>query len=175
MDDDKILELFDTEPEKALELIYDKYFEYLAKEVYFILREENDSQDVIQDLFLNLWKNHSHLKNINYSLKAYLKKAVVNRSINKIKQRRYFEDVESESVMKRYQEEIDFVEASELENKMEIMINSLPPKCRTIFVLSRYEDLKYKEIATKLDISVKTVENQISKALKLLREKIKFE
>ena len=173
MEDKNILKLFDSEPERALELIYDKYFDYLSREVYFILKDEQDTEDVIQELFLALWKNHSHLKGINYSLKSYLKKSVINKSINKIKKRRYFEDITSELVLLRYREDVEETDHLELENQMKKLIDALPPKCRTVFVLSRYEELKYKEIAKKLDISIKTVENQISKALKILREKIK--
>ena len=173
LDDKNILELFDSEPEKALELIYDKYIDYLSREVYFVLKNEQDTEDVIQELFLALWNNHRHLKGIKFSLKSYLKKSAINRSINKIKQRRYFEDITSEQILQQYQEESEESDHMEVENQMKNLIDTLPPKCRTIFVLSRCEDLKYKEIAKKLDISVKTVENQIGKALKILREKIK--
>jgi RNA polymerase sigma-70 factor (ECF subfamily) len=60
----------------------------------------------------------------------------------------------------------------ELENKFREALNELPEQCRTVFQLSRFEDMKYKEIADKLDISVKTVENHMGKALKLLRTKL---
>ena len=67
----------------------------------------------------------------------------------------------------------DQVLQTELEENVTAAINSLPPKCRAVFQLSRYEGLSYKEIAAKMEISVKTVENQMGKALRVLREKLK--
>ena len=173
MEDNEILELFNREPAKALELIYDKYVDYLSREIYFILRDEKETEDVIQDLFLNLWNNQKYLKNINTSLKYYLKKAAINRAINKFKKQKHFESVRIEEGFNKRVELSDQLELEELNLEIKKAIDLLPNKCRIIFVLSRYEEMRYKDISKKLDISVKTVENQISKALKILREKIK--
>ena len=175
MEDKEILILFNNEPAKALGFIFDKYIDYLSKEVFFILRNEEETEDVIQDLFLELWNNQKYLKNINTSLKYYLKKAAINRAINKIKKQKRFESVEIEEMFNKGVKLSDQLEMDELNLEIKNAIDLLPNKCRTVFILSRYDDMSYKEISRKLDISVKTVENQISKALKILREKIKNE
>lgn len=172
LDDKKILDLFAKEPEKALGMIYDKYIDFLAKELYFFIKNKEEAEDIIQDLFLELWKKKKHIANINMSLKYYLKKAAFNRAINKVKKQKYFEDLEADDVSKKLYEEDTGLELKELDERIKSEIDRLPAKCRTIFMLSRYENMSYKEIAEQLDVSVKTVENQISKALKILRKKI---
>ena len=174
MKDELILSLFETEPQKALGLLFDKYFDYLSREVNFILRNEGETEDVVQDLFMELWKKQQHLKNVNISLKYYLKRAAVNRALNKIKKRRFHEEVDEQLEAVRSVKQPNLSEIDDLEKKIKYGIDSLPPRCHIIFVLSRYENKSYKEIAQDLDISIKTVENQISKALKILREKLVY-
>lgn len=174
MKDEFILSLFETDPQNALSLMFDKYFDFLSREVYFVLRNETETEDVIQDLFMELWKKHKHLNNVNISLKYYLKRAAINRSLNQIKKRKYFDEVNEHLDTDRYVKQPNLVEINDLEKKIKIGIESLPPKCHIIFVLSRYENKSYREISEDLDISIKTVENQISKALKILREKLEY-
>lgn len=172
MEDDKILHIFRENPANAIGILYDKYFEYLSKEVFFILKDEQDTRDVIQDLFLSLWKNKDLLNHINLSLKQYLKKAAYNKSINKIKSRVPFSDWDNDDGPLEVEEQHNKIVAEELELSIIQAIDELPIKCRTVFILSRFEDKTYKEIAVELNISQKTVENQIGKALKILRNKI---
>ncbi len=172
MEDKDILILFEKEPDKALGLIYDKYVDYLYKEVYFLLRDEKETEDVVQELFLELWKKHKHLKNIKISLKYYLKRAATNRALNSIKKQKYFVDIDSDDILQKEHKQHASMEFAELQDKIKFEINNLPDKCRVIFSLSRYEEMSYKEISKELDISLKTVENQISKALRILRKKI---
>jgi RNA polymerase sigma-70 factor, ECF subfamily len=172
LEDDKILQIFHENPGAALGILYDKYFEYLSKEVFFILKDEQDTKDVIQDLFLSLWKNKDLLNHINLSLKQYLKKAAYNKSINKIKTRVQFADWDDDESPLEVEEQHNKIVAEELESSIIRAIDELPIKCRTVFILSRFEEKTYKEIAIELNISQKTVENQIGKALKILRNKI---
>ena len=172
MEDERILILFREDPKKALSLLYDKYFDYLSKEILYILKNEEDTRDVIQDLFLTLWNNKDHLNNINTSLKLYLRKAAYNKSLNKIKTKvKFFEVEDEESIYENENQHSDMV-VKELNERITKAIDQLPFKCRTVFLLSRYDEKSYKEIAESLEISIKTVENQISKALKILRKKI---
>lgn len=172
LEDDKILILFRTDPEKALGILYDKYFEYLSKEVFFILKDDEDTQDVIQDLFLSLWRNKEYLQNINTSLKLYLRKAAYNKSINKLKAKVHFHEIDNEIFSFENSDQHSEMIIAEIQQKITNAIDGLPVKCRTVFILSRYQDMTYKEIANELEISVKTVENQIGKALKILRNKL---
>lgn len=174
LEDERILILFREDPKLALSLLYDKYFDYLSKEIYFILKDEDDTQDVIQDLFLTLWKNKEHLNNINSSLKLYLRKAAYNKSLNKIKTKVQFFEVEDDDFVYDNCDQHSDMVVEELNLRIKKAIDDLPLKCRTVFILSRYDEKSYKEIAENLEISIKTVENQISKALKILRKKIEI-
>lgn len=105
-------------------------------------------------------------------MKAYLKRAAVNRTLNFIRDNKItFEGEEELPILKgKITGASAKMEADELQEMINRAIDGLPERCRMIFLLSRFEDMSYNEIAQKLDISVKTVENQISKALKILRE-----
>jgi len=175
LEDNKILSLFDEDPKQALGILFDKYYGYLSNQVFFILKDEYETEDVLQDLFMELWKKKSLLKNIKSSLKFYLKRAATNRALNKIKGKKPFEELNVEEGVKKRIQQPNLSEIGELELRIENGINSLPPKCKDIFNLSREEGLSYKEIAAKLEISTKTVENQIGKALKILRKKVLVE
>jgi len=175
LDDSLILSLFEKNPRKGLEELFDKYYDYLSGQVYFILKDVDESEDTVQELFLELWNKHEHLKNINISLKSYLRRAAANRALNKIKKRKIFTDVDSDLELERSVIQPNISELSELEEIISKSIEELPPRCKEVFILSRENELTYKEISTELDISVKTVENQIGKALKILRKKVMYE
>lgn len=165
------------------EEIYRIYFPRmlrLARE-YVIFRE--DAENIIQDVFLTLWENRDELK-IHVSLTAYLFTLLKNRCINHIRRKVYEENANkqiqenftSELKMKLYSLEA-FNQLLVSDEQIEILIrdaiDSLPDKCREIFILSRIEGKKYKEIADKLNLSLSTVENQMGIALRKLRKKLK--
>lgn len=172
MEDSIILSLFKDNPKKGLSALFDKYYEYLSTQVYFILKDVDESEDVVQELFMELWKKHERLNSINTSLKSYLRRAAVNRALNKIKKRKYFNEVDGVIEMSNSITQPNLAEIDELENVIEKSIEELPPRCRDIFILSRKEEMTYREISEELEISIKTVENQIGKALKILRKKV---
>jgi len=172
LEDSAILSLFADKPKEGLSVLFDKYYEYLSGQVYYILNDVDESEDVIQELFMELWSKREHLVNINSSLKSYLKRAAINRALNKIKKRKNFYNYDEDLEIDRSVQQPNLAELSELEIVIEESIEELPPKCKEIFILSREEDKTYREISQQLDISIKTVENQIGKALKLLRKKI---
>jgi len=170
-----ILSLFEDNPKEALGVLFDKYYDYLSGQLYYILKDVDETEDVIQELFMELWQKHEHLSNINSSLKNYLKRAAYNRALNKIKKRDNFYDYDADLEMERSVGQPNLVEISELQNIISKSIEDLPPRCKEIFVLSRDADKTYREISEELEISVKTVENQIGKALKILRKKVLYE
>lgn len=134
-----------------------------------------ESEEVIQNVFLDIWEKRKSLV-FNSSVKAYLYKAVHNSSLNKLKhskvRRLYAEDfVHHVSPVYNYTEQV--LQKNELEKQIHFAINALPEQCRMVFKLSRFEEMKYSEIASHLNISVKTVENHMGKALKLMREHLK--
>jgi len=126
---------------------------------------------VVQQVFVDLWVKREKLS-VEYSIKSYLFQAVKNRAIDQLRQNKnnvQISDAISEMAQTSFH---DIVEEVELNDRINKSINLLPQKCREIFLMSRFESLKYTEIAEKLNISVKTVEMQIGIALKKLREEL---
>jgi RNA polymerase sigma-70 factor (ECF subfamily) len=126
-------------------------------------------------VFVNIWENRNEF-DFSRQAKSYLFTAVYNRSMNFLRDRKKFIDQASENPVDKTEDtviNIDHLEAAELENEIWKSIQSLPEKCREIFMLNRFQEMKYADIAQQLNISVKTVEAQMSKALKTLREKLK--
>ncbi len=157
--------------EIALQRIFNHYYKYLVVTGYNITGDNEKAKDLVQDVFYELWKKREKLE-IQSSLKSYLRRAVVNRSLNYIKTQKRFDfgdenfDAQTPDQTVSAQKTL---EAQDLKSALNKAIDGLPAKCKAIFMLSRYEKLSHKEIAAKLEISTKTIENQITKALKIVR------
>lgn len=163
--------------------VYSIYFPKLVRFAREFVLSTEDAENIIQDIFIYLWEHQEILSTLS-SLNGFLFILVKNRCIDFIRQKKLIE---------RKRQEYEVVQEKELELKMYALqqfdenalsandieliinnaINSLPEKCREIFILSRMEGLKYKEIAERLNISTKTVENQIITALKKLKVELK--
>ncbi|MDA3952685.1 MAG: RNA polymerase sigma-70 factor [Bacteroidales bacterium] len=156
---------------KQFELVFKEYYERLCHFAITYVKNAEQSEGVVQDTFYNIWKNHKTL-NITTSLKSYLYAAVRNNCLQELRTRSL--DIKYENYYKSHfvNESIspaDELNAKELSNVINKALNSLPERCREIFKMSRYEGLKYHEIADKLSISIKTVEANMGKALKQFR------
>lgn len=163
--------------------IYVTYFSrmfHFAKE--YVLFDE-DAENIVQDIFMFLWEKRDVL-NVELSLSAYLFTLVKNKCLDHLRHKmiteEYSKNIQNDYVdelnMKLYSLEIfnsDFSTENDVERILSEAINKLPPKCRAIFVKSRIEGKKYREIAEELHISVNTVEGQMSIALKKLRVELK--
>jgi len=160
--------------EKAFEILFHKYYRYLCLYSAKIINEDSAAEEIVQDFFVKIWEKREQL-NIETSLKNYLFRSVKNLCINYIQHNktkiRHAKHVLSE-VENNFSDDDNYPEI-DLSVKIEESINSLPEKRKEIFRLSRQEGLKYHEIAQKLNISIKTVETQMSLAIKTLREKLK--
>lgn len=157
--------------ERIFEETFRKYYQSLCNYANSILKEMDEAEEVVQNLFLSVWEKRSELE-ISISLKSYLYRAVHNHCLNRIKHLKVREEYQQYAVNfydASYESVSQTVMKNELETKIEEAIRKLPEQCRLIFRMSRFEELKYHEIAEQLDISPKTVENQIGKALKILR------
>ncbi|MCK5136013.1 MAG: RNA polymerase sigma-70 factor [Bacteroidales bacterium] len=154
----------------SFEQFFREYFTPLMSFAKKILVDEDDAREVVQKVFINLWEKREEI-DLSTSLKSYLFTSVHNRSLNVIRDRKKFSSEEVPELAGEWDVSAQ-IESMELEEKIRETIEALPEKCRQIFELSRFDGLKYSEIAEQLDISVKTVENQMSKALKILREKL---
>lgn len=159
--------------ESALRQIFDRYYPVLLGNVYRIIPDEDACQDLVQEVFVELWRKRSDL-DIHTSLQAYLRRAAVNRALNYLKTQRRTQLQEPEdwaATADTSPADIRRLEKQEtLEAALHRAIDLLPEKCRIVFSLSRFEQMSHRQIAEQLGISVKTIENQITKAMKLLRE-----
>jgi RNA polymerase sigma-70 factor (ECF subfamily) len=156
--------------DQQFKMMYMQFFKPLTVFANKYTRDLEMAEDVVQNVFLSLYDSQNHLK-IHTSLKSYLYRAVYNQTMNVLKS-------ESKKIygMNTYdmvQEEFrDQMEEAEFEHKIQLAIEALPQGCRNVFLLSRYDGLSNKDISVQLNISIRTVETQISKALKILRERI---
>ena len=168
--DDELLALLATKGELAIDLIFRKHYAFLCRSVYRIIPDEQITEDIAQEVFYGLWKKRAQLK-ITTSLKAYLKRAALNKALNYIRDQKidFRNAPPKEELQSKEISIIQEIAADNLQQEIDTAIDSLPERCRLVFVLSRFEELSYQQIADQLEISIKTVENQISKALKLLR------
>lgn len=157
--------------ERIFEVIFRKYYQSLCNYANSMLKEIDEAEEVVQNLFSGIWEKRTELE-ISVSLKSYLYRAVHNHCLNRIKHlkiREEYQQYANSYYESSYESVSQSVIKNELERKIEEAIDKLPEQCRLIFRLSRFEELKYHEIAEQLGISPKTVENQIGKALKILR------
>jgi len=152
---------------KALcRIYYDPLYRFLWRKT----RDEETAKDLVQELFLNVWKNRANLDETQSS-KSYLYRSANNIAINHLKKKAirqaYTLDSPAAGRMAGTDEKHDFQEYAEE------VLHDLPEEQRLVFTLNKFEGLKYHEIAKMLNISVKTVESRMSKALKTLREKLR--
>jgi RNA polymerase sigma-70 factor (ECF subfamily) len=176
MDDnwEHLIQLPAITDEAGFERVFKTYFKSLHAYACTITKEEAAAEEVVQQVFVKLWERSEGLT-ISGSVAAYLYRAVYNESLNYLKHRkvRAVHQQYVEHSMKNVNEQAGKkLSLKELEGRLAQALNDLPEQCRTIFQMSRFEELRYKEIADRLGISVKTVENQMGKALKLLRVKL---
>ena len=161
-----------TGDEKAFNYIFQTYYSDLFSYANKILNDKEEAKEVLQNVYFKLWEKRNKL-DINRSVKCYLFKSIYNECMNKIKHQKIHYKVVSELQTKSFEEtnenKINFCGKTELVSMVKETINLLPPKCKTVFILSRVHQLKNKEIAKQLNISHKTVENHITKALKVFR------
>lgn len=162
---------WEQDGEKAIEWLFRNYYSYLCKVVFKIIPDSNLVEDLVQEVFFEVWKKKNQIQ-FNTSIKAYLRRSAVNRSLNYIRDQRIKFEQEDKVPFLESKEVgiVQKIEAEDLKIIIDKCIDELPERCRIVFVLSRFEDMSYKEIAEELDISPKTVENQVSKALKYLRK-----
>jgi RNA polymerase sigma-70 factor (ECF subfamily) len=158
----------------AFETIFNTFYAPLCLFANNYLNDDEKAEEIVQDLFVNVWGKRAGLQ-IDSSLKQYLFRSVKNHCLNHIQHFKIREKY-AEKMKNDFEHEVQyddyFLEVG-LAQKIEESIESLPEKRKQIFKLSRDEGLKYKEIAERLGLSVKTVEAQMGLALKQLREKLK--
>ncbi|MFV0537264.1 MAG: RNA polymerase sigma-70 factor [Dysgonomonas sp.] len=167
------LELFERIKQRdktALDILFRQYYTPLCRFSYAICLSKEDSEESVQDMFIHLWEK-APVVNIGTSLKAYLYTSARNYTLNLIKkqqtERNYMTQYSTDGSL---QEQDEHVSEAEIGQLIQMGVSTLPEKCREIFILSKQEGLTYDEIAEYLDISKKTIENQMGIALRKLRD-----
>ena len=158
---------------EAFENVFKEFQENIFSYLYFKIGNSQVAEDILQDVFIKLWENRHQLKD-NLSLPSYLYTIAKNLTLN------YFRH---QKVIQKFQKEIEFqtesidstsplaeLELNEINESLINTLEKLPKRQRVVFMMSRHDNLSYKEIAERLEISIKTVETQIGKALKMLRK-----
>jgi RNA polymerase sigma-70 factor, ECF subfamily len=139
------------------------------------VRNKEEAEEAVSEVFFQLWKNRNHLI-IEHNVKAYLYVSVKNASLAIIRLRQpFFEDIDdvlTAANLTDHAHPEKIIEFHELRDHFQQAVDQLPARCRQVFVLNRFDSLKYKEISDLLGISEKTVEHQIAKALSILRESL---
>ncbi len=160
--------------EKAFEALFLHYYPHLCLYATQILKNSSAAEEIVQELFVRFWEKREETE-IETSLKNYLFRAAKNHCLNYIKhnqiKREYSQKFLAEN--EPFSTEYEFESQTELFRKIEESISALPEKRQEIFRLSRQEGLKYREIAKKMNISIKTVETQMGLAIKTLRDKLR--
>jgi RNA polymerase sigma-70 factor (ECF subfamily) len=165
-----LLHLQQVDETRFIELLFKHYYASLCRTVNRIVHDTDAAEDLVQDVFMKVWNNRQTLE-INHSIKSYLYRSAINSALNyleKNKKQVSMEEVSFTEPSNNHTE--DLLNAAEVQQRVNEATEALPPACKTIFILSRHENMSYKEIADTLQISPKTVENQMGKALKHFRE-----
>lgn len=161
----------------AFRTIFDQYYSLLCAIAYHYVKDTSVSQILAEDALLSVWDKHEDIT-FTSSLKAYLMRTVRNKSIDHLRSSKIedsyisIEEV-SNSCFLPDEELFEKYILAELEEKIEKAISTLPNECRNVFIMSRYDDKSYQEIADCLNISVNTVKYHMKHALNLLREELK--
>ena len=171
---EEILRQLQTDDDTVLKSLFQQHYLSVCKSIHRLVRDKATTEDIAQGVFIKFWEKRKQL-NITSSVAAYLHRMGMNEAISFLRRKKYFEpeEVIEHAVPNNLYSGEEQLLQTELQEKITEAINSLPPKCRAIFQLSRFEGLTYQQIATKLDLSIKTVENQMGKALRVLRERMK--
>jgi RNA polymerase sigma-70 factor, ECF subfamily len=151
------------------EIAYKQYYSMLVGFAFQYVEDGDVAEDVVQEVFSNLWIQSDRIE-VKTNARSYLFGAVRNACLNHLKHLKVVESHAKMSIQPEAADQTDFMEMDELKSKIDSALAQLPEKRRQIFEMSRYEEKKYHEIAKELNISIKTVETQMSRALKVMRE-----
>jgi RNA polymerase sigma-70 factor (family 1) len=172
--DDFLIEALKNGNEEAYNYLYATKYKDIVHYINGLTRDYDKAEDIVQEVIFRLWKNRGEIE-ITSSIKSYLYKAAYYSFINE-----YKKDKRKESLSEKIQKTavLELIECDEEHTQLKLkhiaeIIEQLPPKRKEIFIMSKTEGLTYDEIATHMEISVKTVETQMSKALYEIRSQIK--
>lgn len=176
MTDFELVARIQQHDDKAFEQVFKTYYAELCGYAQKFLDDLDMAEEIVQELFCHIWDKRNALA-IQDTLRAYLFRSVRNRCLNYFRHIKIREAHQQEVIAQNYITDNhtahEAIKALELDEKINAVIDQLPPQCRQVFTMNRFEGKKYKQIADELQISQKAVEAHISKALKTLREELK--
>jgi RNA polymerase sigma-70 factor, ECF subfamily len=169
-----VREVRENGDKEAFEKIFKSYYKRLHGFAYSFVEQAENAEDIVQTVFLRIWTQRENW-NPPGTVKQYLFTAVKNEALNNLRHEKIIIDAEEEVIrsFKEFQRENEFsenIDKEEIRIKIENGINELPPRCRQIFLLNRRSGLTYTEIAEYLGVSINTVNTQMGRALKSLRD-----
>lgn len=173
--DEELLQQLQLERDAvAFTTLYERYWEKLVTIAYIRLKSSMDAQEVVQELFLDIWKRSENIY-LRNSFNTYISAALKYKIITFLAKRRNEADRQSKLELPEIDRSTEqWLSYQQLRDELESSVQSLPEKCRLVFRLSREKGLSEKEIAATLNISLKTVESHMSKALKTLRASLRY-
>lgn len=159
-----------------IEYLFKEYYKRLFGVAYQVVNDESVADDIVQEVFIHIWNKREEL-NITTTIEGYLVRSTVNRALNYIEKNKRVKRVDIQDHLEfnashnragenNYDQDV-------FQQLVHASLDNLPPKCKTIFTLSRFENMKNKEIAEHLGVSIKTVENQITIAISKLNQELK--
>lgn len=173
--DQQLLDLIRTDNRAAFTELYNRYWDKTFAVALHRLSDEHEAEEVVQEVFLSIWQRRASIE-LTHSVATYLSVAVKYKVINHLaKQHRRQLQLNEITIAAAETDDTtnNWLNEKELRRQLDYSINQLPEKCRIVFLLSREENKTYAEIAAELNISQKTVEAHMSKALSTLRETLK--
>jgi RNA polymerase sigma-70 factor (ECF subfamily) len=182
MNENELIRRLQLGEESAYEFIFRNHFTGLCLFAEHFLKDTKAAEEIVEDFFCHLWDNCNSIS-INSSLRGYLYRSIHNRCLKHIRHKKveqqyladhqyYFTDKE---ILETASDDYPIVNmiTKELEDKISGIIELLPSQCKSVFCMSRYDNLTYQEIADKMNVSVNTVKTQMARALQKLRKELK--
>ena len=167
----EILSLYKHDERAALQKLFDIYYEPLLLYCYRLIRDSESAEDIVQDCFVHIWRSR-RLENFEGELDRFMFQAIKFRAINYVRDQ-YRRDRLADNISEENDELPTYFQEEEAGKEIELLhytISCLPDECRTIFLMACLDDMKYREIAETLNISINTVKTQMKIALRFLRE-----
>ena len=165
---------------RTFERLFKSHYEGLCGYAFRLLHDREDAKDIVQDIFCQLWDNRERLE-VRVSLEAYLYKMVYTRCVMSMRHQKVVKEYAEQAALDLYLQEVIQTPEAELKLRdkdlhrfIQEAIDKLPPRCREIFTLAQIEHLSHKEIAAQLNVSEKTIENQMTIAFERLRKDLEW-
>lgn len=171
-----IRQAFEEDAKRGYELLFRRYYRPLCSHAVRFVYARDVAEDIVSEIFFSFWKNQAHL-HVSTTYQAYLYSAVRKRAYSYMQREFQQESLTTDDTVESIHVEIDpeqLLQYTELYQRIEETVRTLPPQCQRVFVMSRFEGKKHREIADELQISPKTIEAHLSRALSQLRQVLRL-